>query len=402
MSAPEKLPILSDLFQRALLSSAPIFDPRRQPLGVRLLVHGLPAGRSPSEAIGSLVATLAQLDPLTVFVGVPGVPLDANLFAVDLPKNVVIEVPADVAADPERTASLQQLAAKGRRLAVSGLPSRQIPLEALGCFEAALVPASLDRRLAPVPVGPSRRALRFYVTDAGSLGELNAAFERGASGCVGWPTADEAMRRERPLQPAQSVVLELMRLLRDDAAPAKIEAVLKRDTALSYRLLKLVNSASFGLAANITSFQQAVMVLGYTKLQRWLVMLLAKSATEPDVAPLVSYSITRGLVLDYLGAEVDPALRDDLFVTGAFSLLDRITGTSFDTLFESVMLSSLATDAIARGDGQLGAFLWLMNGIERHDEAAIREQIERQFLTPMLLNTALLRAVVDAHALLRE
>ncbi|MCU0949577.1 MAG: HDOD domain-containing protein [Burkholderiaceae bacterium] len=402
MSAPEKLPVLSDLFHRALLSSTPLFDAKRQTLGVRVLVHGLPAGRAPSEAIGSLVSMLAELDPLMVFVGVPDAPLDANLFAVDLPKNMVIEVPADFAADPERTALLQQLAAKGRRLAVSGLPSRQIPSEVLGCFEAALVPANLDRRLAPVPVGPSRRALRFYVTEAGSLAEADAAFGRGATGCVGWPTADEGMRRERPLQPAQSVVLELMRLLRDDAPAARIEAVLKRDTALSYRLLKLVNSASLGLAANVTSFQQAVMVLGYAKLQRWLVMLLAKSSTDPDVTPLVNYSIMRGLVLDYLGAEVDASLRDDLFVTGAFSLLDRITGTSFDRLFESVMLSSLATDAIARGDGQLGAFLWLMKGIERHDEAAIREQVERQFLTPMLLNTALLRALVDSYRLMKD
>jgi EAL and modified HD-GYP domain-containing signal transduction protein len=402
MSAPEKLPVLSDLFNRVLLSSAPLFDARRQAIGVRLLVNGLPAGRSLSDALAPLTPMLAELEPLLVFVGAPGIGADAGLSTVELPKNVIVELPADFVADPAQLDLLQQLAGAGRRLAFSGLPSRQIAGEALGCCEAALVPASLERPLAPVPVGPSRRTLRFFVTGAATLAEANAAFERGASGCTDWPLADDSARSTRPLQPAQSVILELMRLLRDDAPASKVEAVLKRDTALSFRLLKLVNSPALGMVANVTSFQQALMALGYAKLQRWLVMLLAKSATDPDVSPLVSHSITRGLTLDYLGAEVDASLRDDLFVTGAFSMLDRITGVPFERLFESVMLSSLATDAIARADGPLGDFLRLMRGIEQHDAAAIRAQVERQFLTPMLLNTALLRAVVDSYRLMRE
>jgi EAL and modified HD-GYP domain-containing signal transduction protein len=402
MSAPEKLPVLSELFSRVLLSSAPLFDAKRQPIGLRLLVNGLPASRSLSDAVAPLAPMLAELDPLLVFVGATGVGADAKLAEVDLPRNVVVEVPADYVADPAQLALLQQLAAAGRRLAFSGLPSRQISGEALGCCEAALVPATLDRPLAPVPVGPARRTLRFYVTDPGSLAEVNAAFARGASGSAGWPVADDSARSTRPLQPAQSVILELMQLLRDDAPAHKVEAVLKRDTALSFRLLKLVNSPALGMVANVTSFQQALMALGYGKLQRWLVMLLAKSGEDPDVSPLISYSITRGLMLDYLGAEVDASLRDDLFVTGAFSLLDRITGVPFERLFESVMLSSLATDAIARADGPLGDFLRLMRSIEQHDAAAVRAHVERQFLTPMLLNTALVRAVVDGYRLVKE
>ena len=401
MSAPEKHPVLSDLFVRVLLSSAPLFDARRQPIGLRLRVNGLPAGRALSEALVPLAPMLAELDPLPVFFGAPGVGADAKLAALDVPKNVVVELPADFIADPAELDLLQLLGAAGRRLAFSGLPSRPISSDALGCCEAALVPASLDRPLAPVPVGPSRRSLRFYVTDAQTIAETNAAFERGASGSAGWPVADDSARSTRPLQPAQTVILELMQLLRDDAPAAKIEAVLKRDTALSFRLLKLVNSPALGLVANVTSFQQALMALGYAKLQRWLVMLLAKSADDPDVSPLVSYSIPRGLTLDYLGAEVDASLRDDLFVTGAFSLLDRITGVPFERLLESVMLSSLATDAIIRADGPLSDFLRLMKGIEQHDAALIRAQVERQFLTPMLLNTALLRAVVDGYRLAR-
>jgi len=71
--------------------------------------------------------------------------------------------------------------------------------------------------------------------------------------------------------------------VRDDADIAKIDATLKRDPALAFKLLRLVNSAAFGLPVQITSFQHAVMMLGYKKLMRWLSLLLATASKDGTV-----------------------------------------------------------------------------------------------------------------------
>jgi hypothetical protein len=54
------------------------------------------------------------------------------------------------------------------------------------------------------------------------------------------------------------------------AAIGKIEALLKRDAALSYKLLRYIDSAGFGLSCQVQSFRHAVTVLVYQNLHRWL------------------------------------------------------------------------------------------------------------------------------------
>src|SRR4029434_1757844 len=95
---------------------------------------------------------------------------------------------------------------------------------------------------------------------------------------------------------------------------SKIDAVLKRDPALAFKLLRLVNSAAFGLPVQITSFQHAVMMLGYKKMMRWLSLLLATASKEVNTFPLMHASIRRGLFMERIGGEDSPDQRDELFI----------------------------------------------------------------------------------------
>ena len=49
------------------------------------------------------------------------------------------------------------------------------------------------------------------------------------------------------------------------ASNDNIEEVLKKDAGLAFNLMRLINSAGFGLNREITSFRQAVMLLGLKK-----------------------------------------------------------------------------------------------------------------------------------------
>lgn len=87
------------------------------------------------------------------------------------------------------------------------------------------------------------------------------------------------------IHPAFSNTLELLNLLRMDADIRDIEQVLKRDVALSYKLLRYVNSAAAGLNTTISSFSHAVTVLGYQKLYRWLTLLLVTASDDNNARP---------------------------------------------------------------------------------------------------------------------
>jgi len=233
-----------------------------------------------------------------------------------------------------------------------------------------------------------------------SVADAVEVFEREAAACVGWPLDDQSTNKARPLQPGQAVVLELLRLVRDDADLDKIDSTLRRDPALAFKLLRLVNSAAFNLPVQITSFQHAVMMLGYKKLIRWLSLLLATASKDTNKFPLMHASIRRGIFLETIGATSNQGeVRDELFITGAFSLLDRITGAPFQHLFELISLSESIVDAILNRAGPYGSYLTLIEAIERSDPIAIRKQAEALAIPIAVCNEALLKSLAVAQLL---
>ncbi|PIE22001.1 MAG: hypothetical protein CSA62_14745 [Planctomycetota bacterium] len=83
----------------------------------------------------------------------------------------------------------------------------------------------------------------------------------------------ERIRREilhkSDLIPAlPEVVSEVLRLLNDKGAEiSDFESVLRNDTALVAKMLRVVNSPFYGMMRQITSIQEAVMVLGFRSLR---------------------------------------------------------------------------------------------------------------------------------------
>jgi putative nucleotidyltransferase with HDIG domain len=85
---------------------------------------------------------------------------------------------------------------------------------------------------------------------------------------------------------------KLMPLLRDsDSSASKIEDILKYDPGLTANILKLTNSAYFGLPSRVSSVRQAIMLLGWKRLLQ-LVMTMCMSALMKK--PVPGYDLPRG------------------------------------------------------------------------------------------------------------
>jgi EAL and modified HD-GYP domain-containing signal transduction protein len=407
MNAPERVQLgTGNILGSVAICYAPLIDKKRKAIGTRLTMLSVSAQeRLP---IGRLLEQLNAVWPdgkAPVLVA----PLDANFDDSanewDAPKNAILEVPSVMLRDPGVQMTVQRLYRDGKKMALRGRPEVPLPPALLSCFDYALIHIADDRRKSadggplPAPANVNRR-MPYIVTGVTKVADIDAAFERGASASVGWPLDDSAQASGRPLQPGQAVVLELMRLVRDDAELSKIEATLKRDPALAFKLLRLVNSAAFGLPVQITSFQHAVMMLGYKKMMRWLSLLLATASKDANTFPLMHASIRRGLFLEYIGgADAEADVRDELFITGAFSLLDRITGAPFAQLFELIALSENVTGAIVRREGPYAAYLALIEAIERSDPMGIKKQTDALALPVAACNQALLKAMSAAQSL---
>ena len=84
------------------------------------------------------------------------------------------------------------------------------------------------------------RRMPFIITGAFRVDDLHAAYQRGAVASVGLPFDEPHPTTERPPQPNQHTVLELLRLAHDRADIDLIESAIKRDTALAFELIRFV------------------------------------------------------------------------------------------------------------------------------------------------------------------
>ncbi len=402
MNAPLDVEKFTQMLGSVWICYAPLIDKKRKAIGTRLTM--LSANSNERPPIGSLLTEMNSVWPESS-VPVLLAPLDSEFDDTVLqwsaPRNALLEIPANALLDPRTQSICQALFRDGKRLVLRGRPEVPLPPALLSCFEYAIIHVADDRRRVgqDAPSGVVRR-IPFIVTGVQSVADAVEAFDRDAAACVGWPLDDQSVNKARPLQPGQAVVLELLRLVRDDADLDKIDSALRRDPALAFKLLRLVNSAAFNLPVQITSFQHAVMMLGYKKLIRWLSLLLATASKDSNTFPLMHASIRRGIFLETIGASANQGeVRDELFITGAFSLLDRITGAPFPHLFELISLSESIVEAILNRGGPYGAYLTLIEAIERSDPIAIRRQAEALAIPIASCNEALLKSLAAAQLL---
>lgn len=403
MNAPDRralIPILGSLS----MSYAPLVDRERRMFGTRLTMLSIkPSDRVP---VGLVLEQLSDRWPESralMLLAPLDAQLDESLLECRPPSNAVVEIPAIALRDPAMQQLVQKARHHGIKLALRGRPDVPLPPALLDCFDYALIHITEDRRRrsdgtnAVPPPGVMRR-MPFIITGTFRVEELQAAYDRGAVASIGVPSDEAHPTIERPPQPGQTVVLELLRLAHERADLDAIEAAIKRDAALAFELLRFVNSAAFAAPVQVASVKRAVMVLGHAMMTRWLSRMLRVATSNADV-PLVYAAIRRGLFLEHLAScNADGAeLRDSLFQTGAFSLLDRMTGTPFSRLFARAQLAPNVQTALIDRKGPCAPYLTLAEAIERNDPVVSRTQLETLDISLLDCNVALLRALAAAQ-----
>jgi len=228
---------------------------------------------------------------------------------------------------------------------------------------------------------------------------FDAAVRAGFDLCQGYFFTEPKGGHANAVGATYSSIVALMKLAKEDAPIGRIEEVLKRDAALSFRLLRYINSAGFGLSCEIQSFRHAVTVLGYQNLHKWLALLLVTAAKKNASSALVTTAIARGRLAELLGHDLfDAQDRDNLFITGAFSLLHVILQMPLEQITEQVTLGEAVNEALFQRTGPYGPLLELVERLERLSQS---ESVKRASDLAMSLNLThdeVNRAQLEAQA----
>ncbi|MFC3149241.1 EAL and HDOD domain-containing protein [Piscinibacterium candidicorallinum] len=386
---------------QATLSYAPMIDRHRKVIGMRLVVCGTD-GTQPS--MSDVVRALRDIVPeeeIRLSVHVVGADVDPALFTVPGSRAIAVEIPAAYTVNPECFEYLPAFNAVGHPLVLYGVPPSALDPKLFDCFKHSVVDLSEDRRIGEenrVITASATRRIPFVQSGIRTVAALEASFARNCYAVIGWPF-DDVLRSSSVASsnPDFVTITKLMQMVDQQVPVEQIEPVMKRDPALGYRLLRYINSPAFGLSVVIQSFKHAVMMLGYNRLKRWLALLLATSSKDVMLRPVMYSSMRRGMFMErVVGKSVDQELRDEMFICGVFSQLDRLFHTSFEQLFAMLNVPENVRNALVHRTGPHMPYLQLAEAVEVGDSELINKLVTDNLMSLAAVNAALIDTLVEA------
>jgi EAL and modified HD-GYP domain-containing signal transduction protein len=169
-------------------------------------------------------------------------------------------------------------------------------------------------------------------------------------------------------------VIELLNLVRSHAEIKELEASVKRDAAITVKILRYINSPVNGFRQEIRSIAHAMTLLGYDQLYRWLTLLLFTSEkADPRSQVLLKNALVRARMVELLGKEkISSAEQDGLFLVGILSLLEALLNIPIEKALEGFHLPQQVSLALLKGEGIYAPYLDLAIACEEFEQ----EQIE--------------------------
>jgi EAL and modified HD-GYP domain-containing signal transduction protein len=320
------------------------------------------------------------------------------------PENVVLCVALELLMDEELRPIVLFLREQGFHFMLCGtdaLPQDEELRGVVTHFDVGAGDRALVERLrAEAKAGGPQ--LQLIVTRMGEWDDFDAAAAQHLEVFVDGPRlqpGEDDAPGDGALQPESMLIVQLMQMIQRNQDVREIEAVLKRDAALTYRLLRYINSPAIGAGVEIHSMRHAVTMLGYAPLFRWLSVLLAVSNAKASPPFMTKKAILRGRFVELMGKGMLPASdADNLFVVGMFSLIDRLLGVPMREVLGKVQLSEAVHQAILAREGAYGPFLALAESCEE-DGVRAASLAEALFMSADQVNAAHLSALAWAQDL---
>jgi c-di-GMP phosphodiesterase len=398
------------------LAYEPVWDKGRRICATRLTVHALdPKKLNVTQWLTFVTHALPPDAPPLLLNPVAPELLLAMLKQAPV-RNTWLEVPEFIWAKPEARELLLHARRFGHQLLWRGELSRFGPytqkfqglrgmldvsaedaLRALrsaqqgGEFSAA---GAADRVESPIVAG------QLYTGVASRAVADHALDKRQAWGVVGWPADELLSENERqPVPMDQRVMVQIMQALEAEVPIQQLGRLLVQDPVLVYRLLRMVNSAAFGLSHEVESIRHALMMLGYDKLRGWLRSAYGRASSDRSLHPVRHAMLLRARLMRLLlDANSDEELKAEVQLTGVFAQLDRLMHEPLAALLHQLPVPGRIFSTLVRRDGPYVAYLDVANAAADPARVADMPAIcERSGFAMEEVNTAILELLATAR-----
>jgi c-di-GMP phosphodiesterase len=363
----------------AFVGRQPIYNRRLEVIGYELLFrsHGNAAHAGlpqPEQATAQVLLNTfveigleAVVGPHKAFVNFSrGLLLSDSARALP-PAQVVLEVLETVTVDDELRSAIRSLRQAGYQIALDDYIG-QAHLRSLVRLVDIVkldLPGCNGTQLAQLVTKLRKPNLKLLAEKVETQREFQTCLELGFDYFQGYflrrPEVVQGNRAPAPRAPAVQL---MQRLCHPDVGLGELERLIQNDVSLSYRLLRLANSALLPAQYTIGSIRQALQLVGLTRVTAWTgLLLLAQLSDKPQ--DVLHAAVLRAYMCQNLTTPVAPAWANTSFLVGLFSVLDVLLDRPMEEVAGSLALGPQVERALVAREGILGETLEIVIDYEQ-------------------------------------
>ncbi len=316
----------------------------------------------------------------------------------NLPKNkFIIQIRLTDECTDKDLERYKKLRAFGYSLALAGLNKlNAVPQLVSLAYYCKFDPRETDEvfRRNLIAQHPSKK---FIATDVDNAAQFEVAKRQGYTLYQGFFfNRPNIIKKTKQIDPLRVNYLRLLKLTstEDYVDFQEISSVIASDVALTYKLLRLLNSAAVGLRNPISSIPMAVAYLGEVSLKKWIAMLALRGVASDKPLELIRLSLIRAQFGEHLAPLCRPKRNPKhVFLLGLLSLLDVALEKTKEEVFEEITVADEIRDSLLTPDGPHSDIVRFFANYEYANWEEVAVFASRNSLTDRQINNAYIAAV---------
>jgi EAL and modified HD-GYP domain-containing signal transduction protein len=320
-------------------------------------------------------------------------------------KSVVVEILETIEPDQEVIDACRRLKQMGYTIALDDFvdsPPRA-PLVALADIIKVDFRLSDPEQQSALASRYASRKIRMLAEKVETQEEFAAAKEMGYSLFQGYFFCRPELMQHKSLPTSKLAYLELLRAA--TAPEFDIEELalkIKHEASLTFRLLRYLNSAAFGLRSEIHSVEHALSMLGELELRKWIAVISVTVLADGKPDELMTVPLVRGRFCELMAPHAGlSGHSSDLFLMGLLSVMDAILGQPLDSILADLPVRAEIKEALLARKGLYWDLLEMATAHERADWQMVSELASKTGMREDKIS-ALYVAAVDWSTALRR
>jgi c-di-GMP-related signal transduction protein len=293
-------------------------------------------------------------------------------YATLIPRDqVVVEILENVRPEPEVVSACAELKKRGYMIALDDFVLAEAANPLVGLADIIKVDflstsPELRRQLVRSHAGQGVKMLAEKIEN---YEDFREAFNSGYTYFQGYFFCRPEILTGKDIGGLKLNYLNLLRAINQQNPNfVDVENIIKRDTALCYKLLRYLNSAAFGMHSEITSIRHALTLLGIREVQKWTSLVALSGMVTDKPAELMITSMVRARFCENLSRPAGCSNRStELFLVGLLSMMDAILDRPMEKILEALPLSSEVKSALL---GQENALYLIFQIVQAHEQGA--------------------------------